>query len=184
MNGTGVEICPGMDTLLTGDDLLEMEGDYELVRGELVPVTPPGGEHGAVQVNAVVVLAVYARQVGGRVLTESGIYTAEGPDTVRGPDVLYFGPGRLSELPKAYFRQAPELVVEIISPDDRSAEIETKVAEYLARGVRRVWLLYPGTRTLYVHGLGAQVLKLQTGAAVTDPEVLPGFTCQVADFFL
>lgn len=144
-------------------------------------MTPPGGEHGEIQTSTATVLKIYAREHGGRVMTESGIYTEESPDTIRGPDVLYYAPGRLEGKHTGYLRLPPDLVVEVISPDDRSAEIEAKVSEYLARGVKRVWVLYPDPRTLYVHGAG--VRKLQANEELTDPEVLPGFRCLVEDFF-
>lgn len=170
-----------VDTLITGEQLLQMGEDFELVRGVLVPMTPPGAEHGEIQTCTATVLKIYARQVGGRVMTESGIYTEENPDSVRGPDVLYYAPGRLEGRQRGYLRVPPDLVVEIISPEDRSAEIEAKVAEYLARGIKRVWVLDPDTRNIYIHGQG--VRKLPCDERLTDPEVLPGFSCLVEELF-
>ncbi|MEW6279798.1 MAG: Uma2 family endonuclease [Candidatus Eremiobacterota bacterium] len=174
-----------MKTLYTGEDLLRLKqpGRWEVVRGELIELTPPGCEHGEIQVNVASLLKGYAKQVGGRVLTESGVYLERQPDTVRGPDVSFYSPGKLETVPTGFSCVVPDLVVEIISPGDSSQEVEGRLQEYLAAGVRRVWLLYPRTRTVYVHGQGRQVYRCDERDTLVDEEVLPGFSCRVAEFF-
>lgn len=174
-----------MKTLYTGEDLerLNIPGRWELVRGELIKLTPPGWEHGEVQINIGSVLRAYARSVGGRVASESGVYTEQQPDTVRGPDVSFIGPGRLAQAPVGFSTVVPDLVAEVVSPHDSSAELEAKVQEYLAAGVRRVWLAYPRTRSVYVHCPSKEVYRLNLQDTLTDPDVLPGFSCRVSEFF-
>ncbi len=174
-----------MKTLYTGEDLekLNLPGRWELVRGELTELTPPGWEHGEVQVNVASLLRAHARACGGRVASESGIYTESNPDTVRGPDISYIRPGRLGKAPPGFSRVVPDLVVEVVSPHDSSAELESKVEEYLTAGTLRVWLVYPGTRTVYVHGPRKEIRKLTQEDVLTDPEILPGLACPVAEFF-
>ena len=64
--------------------------EYELVKGELVEMAPPGGIHGGIAANLVAVLHPYVRQNNlGRVMVEAGFYLERDPDTVRGPDVSF-----------------------------------------------------------------------------------------------
>ena len=45
----------------------------------------------------------------------------------------------------------PEVAVEVLSPDDRAADIQEKIDDYLAFGVPCVWVVNPETRRAWVH---------------------------------
>ena len=71
---------------------------------------------------------------------DGGFLLASNPDTVRGPDVAFVTCERWSAVTDRgrYFRGAPDLAIEILSPSNRSGEIHAKVADYLAAGARDV----------------------------------------------
>ncbi|MEW6282644.1 MAG: Uma2 family endonuclease, partial [Candidatus Eremiobacterota bacterium] len=172
--------------LYTGEELLKLNlpGRFELGRGEIVPLTPPGFEHGEVAGNTAFCLKDHARRTGrGRVVVESGFYTERGPDTVRGPDVSYWSRERVPDSPTGFLDLPPDLAVEVVSPHDTSREVEEKVQEYLRAGVKRVWVLYPRSRTVHVFSSDGGCRVLQAADVLEDPELLPGFSCPVAELF-
>jgi Uma2 family endonuclease len=63
--------------------------------------------------------------------------------------------------PQEHCRLAPDLVIEAVSPHDTASELEEKIAQWLAAGVRLVWVLYPETQRLQVHRVDGTVTKLQ-----------------------
>jgi Uma2 family endonuclease len=78
--------------LLTAEEFMAAdlgEGNFELVRGEIVEMPPAMPEHGRVCANACYVLESYGRQTGlGYALSnDTAVVTERGPDTVRGADV-------------------------------------------------------------------------------------------------
>jgi Uma2 family endonuclease len=157
-----------------------------LVRGEIVSMPPPGFLHGQVQTNIACLLQPFARQHKlGRVTVESGVLTEDDPDTVRGPDVAYWSAERLppDRTPVGYPEVPADLVVEVLSPDDSRRKMANKVREYLARGVRAVWVVDPEDRNVAVYRQAGQGQLLWEDATLSGEDVLPGFTCSVAQFF-
>ena len=78
---------------------------------------------------------------------------------------------------------APDLAVEVISPNDNAVQVERKVRDYLANGVRMVWVVYPETRTVHVYRPGGTSVVLADTDDISGEDVIPGFACRVADFF-
>ena len=77
----------------------------------------------------------------------------------------------------------PDLAVEVVSPNDRPAEVSEKVEAWLAAGTRMVWVVEPANRTLTLHAPGSADQTLTAQDAIDGGEVLPGFSCKVGDFF-
>lgn len=165
-----------------------MDGSkQELVRGEVVTVmAAPSFRHGIVQGNVYFALQVFARQSKlGRVTVESGLVTEEDPDTVRGPDVAFWSYERLpaDQTPEVYASVAADLCVEVKSPSNTPAKTTKKIAEYFACGVRMVWVIDPDERTVTVYTKPGDGRVLWDDATLDGGDVLPGFTCPVAEFF-
>jgi Uma2 family endonuclease len=91
---------------------------------------------------------------------------------------------KVSTLPTSFAEFAPDLAVEIVSPTDRSSEMEQKISEYLAAGTRLVWVVYPMTKTVYVYGPGRAVQRLSASETLSGEDVLPGFSITVSEFFV
>lgn len=179
------------DKLVTAEEFHEMpepaDGSrQELVRGRIVSMPPPGFRHGLCQVRIAGILDQFARSTHqGRVTVESGVVTERGPDSVRGPDVAYWSVERLPlhQEPVGYPEVAPDLCVEVLSPADRIRDVRGKMGEYFARGVRLVWIVDPDDRTVAIYRSLDEGRIFHENATLTGEDVLPGFTCQVADLF-
>jgi Uma2 family endonuclease len=177
-------------TLVTADDLLRMPRDprarYELVRGELVPMTPVGGEHGRITMRFGSRLLSHVEPLGlGEVMVEVGFRLTRDPDTVRAPDISFVSAERVPPhgLPAGYIAGAPDLAVEVVSPDDTAAEIEAKVHEYLAHGVRLVLVVHPRTQSVTAYRPDGSARLFRSGEAIDGGDVVPGFSLPVDELF-
>lgn len=144
---------------MSADELLRLPDRgvrYELVAGELHEMPPAGGEHGFVGGRASRRLGSYLDQhpeVGGELfISEAGYRLQRDPDTVRAPDLAYIAAERvLQARVPGYVNLAPDLVVEVVSPNDTASDVQAKVEEWLRAGSRLVWVLYPTTRTAMIY---------------------------------
>ncbi len=111
---------------------------------------------------------------------------AEDPSRVRKPDFLFIA---LSRMPVAevndegHITIVPDCVAEVISPNDSSYDVETKLEEYLRAGVKLVWLIWPHTQTVRVHRQDGSEIRLQGDAELDGENVIPGFKLKLADLF-
>jgi Uma2 family endonuclease len=162
-------------------------GAKELVDGEIVPMTPAFFGHGRVAGRFVIALGEYAQRTGaGEVVTaEVGFITRRNPDRVRAPDVAFVAAARLAgrDLDHGFFEGAPDLAIEVPSPGDRAAEVQTKIGEYLAAAARLVWIADPDTATVTVYRIAGPPTVLNRGDVLDGDEVLPGFTLSLARLF-
>lgn len=78
---------------------------------------------------------------------------------------------------------APDLAVEIVSPNDRAYEIYDKVRQYLEGGTRLVWVVWPRHRSLTVFTSDGTVGELREGDKLDGGDMIPGFGVQVAEIF-
>lgn len=175
-------------TLLTGEDLFKM-GEIEwveLVRGEIVHMSPTGYVHGRVENNIAFALETFARRHKlGQIMTgEVGIYTARQPDTTRAADIAYISNERMRQVKSSsYLDVAPELIVEVTSPDDRWSDVMEKLGEYFAIGVQAVWVADPQTHSVYVYRSLTDVQRFSLDDDLPGGEVLPGFSIPVKELF-
>ncbi len=176
------------EPLITADYLLRTPdlGRCELVRGELIRMTPAGSEHGSIIVNITIPLGAFVSRAGlGRVFgAETGFHIGHDPDTVRAPDVAFVASDRLpSPLPKGFFPGPPDLAVEVVSPDDRDSKVLAKVQNWLDAGCRVVWLVDPRRQTVQVYQGRSQAKVLRLSDTLSGEPLLPGFLLAVAEVF-
>lgn len=158
----------------------------ELVRGRVITMPPAGFYHGLVCNLIGEKLGAFVRASGLGFVTnnDSGVILDRDPDTVRGPDVAYFSRERMPEpLRHGYPDVAPDLVVEVMSPSDVFTRVQDKVGQYLDAKVRLVWVLVPEDRSAAVFRESRKTAVLYNGSALSGEDVLPGFSCPVADLF-
>ena len=117
---------------------------------------------------------------------ETGFTLQRNPDTVRAPDAAFVAKDRMpqGETPDGYLALAPDLAIEVISPNDRPRAVREKVADWLNAGTRLVWVIYPSSRTVTVHRPPSSVEELGGEDTLDGAEVVPGFTCRVEELFV
>ena len=175
--------------LVTAEELIEMPDDgyrHELVRGELIQMAPPGLSHGRFAGHFVHSLWSHIEDMSlGRVYPETGYLLGSNPDTVRAPDASFISRERLDEIGETdgYWPGAPDLVVEVISPNDRYTDVEAKVAEWLEAGTRMVIVVNPRRRSVRVHQSPTEVVDLVEGDTIDGGEVVPGWRMPIGGLF-
>jgi Uma2 family endonuclease len=193
------------ERLLTAEEFYDLYAgqDFELVRGRVVearsglPISgwytqtaealglPVAGEamtnpiHGLLQSRLSALLENYlAGSPVGKVVANTGFILKRNPDITRAPDVAFVTTERIGTNPipeRGFWEVAPDLAVEIVSPDDRADAAYEKVQEYLRAGVRLVWVIYPRQRKLH------RFRPVEVGSLAPDAntlsgeDVLPGF---------
>jgi Uma2 family endonuclease len=150
-------------------------------------MSPAGSRHGAVamQIGEHMSRFVKHHALGMVFAAETGFIIHRNPDTVRAPDVSFVRAERLADgIPIGFFAGAPDLAVEVVSPDDRPVELAAKVAGWLAAGSTAVWVVDPGKRTATVHCVDGEIDRLSAGDTLADGTVLPGFIMPLTGFFV
>ncbi len=177
--------------ITTADELLRLprgEFRYELIQGELRVMSPAGSEHGAIGMELGMLLAYHIREhrLGRAFCAETGFKIGNNPDTVLAPDVAFVRQSRLDEIgiPKAFFPEAPALVVEVASPSDTIEEVDAKIRRWLAAGVELAWVINPSGRTVTIYRAVNDIQVLTEQDTLTGESVVPGFACQVAELFV
>jgi Uma2 family endonuclease len=175
------------DELITGEGLLAMGdiGPCELIDGRIVPTAPGSFEHGVIEVHLGSELTVFVRQhnLGWVMGGETGIYIRRRPDTVRSADIAFVSLQRLAKPTKGFLEIAPELVAEIMSPEDHWQAMRNKLADYFSIGVARVWIVEPQTRKVLVFSSTTDVEENEEGDTLRGEGALEGFAMQVAELF-
>jgi Uma2 family endonuclease len=175
---------------MTADELLMMPDDgfcYDLIKGDLRKMSPPGAEHGALGARLTGALMQYVEEhdLGEVFGAETGFKLTSNPDTVLGPDLAFVSNERIppTGIPVAYWPGAPDLAVEVVSPGNSRREIEEKITEYLAAGVRLVWIIRPKQRTVTIHRAQAEPVTLNESDTLDGQDVIPGFQYNVGRIF-
>lgn len=172
--------------LMTAEELLRMPDDdvrHELVNGELVTMTPAGEEHGDISMAIGSRLAQYVREqrLGKTYSSDTGFLLSRDPDTVRAPDAAFVRADRVVRL-KEYFPGAPDLAIEVISPNDTYAEVDAKVREYLRAGAQIVIVINPRNETAAVHTAAASK-RLSIDDTLDGGDVVPGWRLPLRELF-
>lgn len=176
-------------TLLTAEELFKLPDDgmvHELVRGELKTMPPAGDQHGRIGTRLLVRMSVFAesKSLGFVYQAQTGFLLTRDPDMVRSPDVAFVSQARLPKTATTKFVPfAPDLAVEVVSPSESAEDIYEKIQDYLAHGVRLIWIIYPRTRTAEVYRPNHPAKHLPPTGTLTGEDLLPGFECKLADLF-
>ena len=175
-------------TLLTFDqfmDLPDLEGGVrELDEGRVIE-SKTDFSHGTVQGIASSQLLDYLHRTSAdfRLSVNAGFLLA--PGTLRAPDVCVVRKScyEAMEVVRDVLVGAPDLAVEVVSPGDTAVDIDRKVAQYLQAGATAVWVFYPETRHVMIYRRSGETRMVSSGQTFDDPELLPGFSVPVDEFF-
>lgn len=148
-----------------------------------------GKRHGKLGARFIVQLGAYVEaQQNGIVYQDQVGYVLRGTkqqiELMVIPDVSFVHADRVDEVkPDDYYYQAPDLAVEIISPNDRSSEIRRKVKSYFEHGTQQVWLVYPDSEEISVHLPDGSAKTYSAPDTVPGGDLLPGFALDLTRIF-
>ena len=176
-------------TRATVDDVLRLasRGErYELVDGELVAMAPTGFEHGDIEWQVGFVLGTYVRErrLGTVVVGEVLFQLGPSGGLARAADVAFVCQERLpAHSDRAgVFHGAPDLAVEIVSPNETAENVQRKIYDWLEYGTPLVLIMYPTTRQVALWNRnGGAIFRAEEELSLDG--VLPGFRCRASDLF-
>lgn len=167
---------------------LRREGHrYEIVNGELIDMGNSGAKHGNICSILMILIGSYVltHKLGSMFDSSTAFKFKNG--NKRSPDISFVAKERLQgleELPTGFLDGAPDLAVEVLSPNNTIEEIDTKVAEYFENGARLVWVINAVQNYVLVYRSGQEPERLLKSSDVLDgEEIIPGFTLPVAELF-
>ena len=188
-------MTPANDTM-TADQLLTYDHRgkrLELVRGQLKVREPAGYLHGTVAARILSRVAAFLERdqfarsaehpLGDVLAAETGFTLQRDPDTVRATDVAFVAWARRPASPRGFAELAPDLAVEVLSPDDRPGEMLAKVGDWLTAGTVLVWVVDPRRRRARVYRADGTESMIDESGAIDGEEVLTGFTLPLAPLF-
>jgi len=173
----------------TSEDLLNDPNlaGYELVKGYLRerPVSERSSKVGA---RIIRLLGNEAEKAGQAVVYGSDLGYQCFPDSsinVRFGDASVIDAARLRQIPgdPGFMPIPADLVVEVLSPNDKSKDVADKVKDYLKAGFRLIWVVDPEWRNVHIYRPDGSVQLLSEREEITGETALPGFRCKVGEFF-
>ena len=193
------EPTPSTPFPMTADEVMRLPDDdwrYELFEGNLIRMPMSGGEAASIAVNLIIALGTFVRAHAlGRVTAGSAGYILSRPgqpDTMLAPNAAFVRatkvPPRNSADFKRAWRVAPDIVAEIVSPNQFKPGMAKKAQTYLEAGATIVWVIWPERQEVDIWlpaslTTQAPVTILTTADALDGLTVLPGFTYPLADLF-
>ncbi len=181
------------------DEFLELgnQQPFELINGERRPKLPNMFGHGETIQAMFLTLHAYALSVGtGKAYSEMTFILPDTDDSnwvtgSRIPNVMYYVGNRIAEYKDDHpdYRErplalVPDLVVEVVSPNDKVSELDEKIDAYVLDGVRLIWVIDPQRRKAVVYAPDAKQPRHLAGDALLDGEdVLPGFKVVLSSLF-
>ncbi len=171
----------------TAEDLLnfrEPGKTAELVRGLLIVREPPSTSHGktAAELLYRIMQHVKAQDLGAVFAQDTGFKIGRDPDTVRAPDVAFVARARWHQVAEhGYAEVAPDWVAEILSHADRPGEVLDKIGQWLAAGVRLVWVIDPLHQHASVYRADGSTSIVGSADDLNGEDVIPGFRCPLRD---
>ncbi|MAS35936.1 MAG: hypothetical protein CL610_18150 [Anaerolineaceae bacterium] len=188
-----IEQRTGILTIEEFISLYDEEGPFEIIDGERITLSPPKAGHVSITKRILFAVERFAIEHDlGEAFSEGPFVETDGPTWVTGsrvPDVMYYTKERLTlykaEVPDWQdkpFMIVPDLVVEVISSNDKYTEVAAKVDKYLEDGVLTVWIVDQKRHTITVR-TPIDYVTLHMNEVLVGGNVLPGFSVKVAEIF-
>jgi Uma2 family endonuclease len=160
----------------------------ELVSGEVIQKPMPDEDHSSIQGYLYMVIYQFlARTDLGKVGVEwRCVFGPSGEEDAFVPDVVFATHERRAirgRSPRKFLWTAPDLAIEVLSPNQPAGPFADKLQFYLLHGVRLVWVIDPDERSIRIYRPGASSRMLRSGDTLHGDDVLPGFSVAVDDVF-
>jgi Uma2 family endonuclease len=174
-------------TTLTVEEFWEQHAysSYELIDGRVIETQPEGYLHGATLSRTMLQLGCFVddHELGDVVGAGTGFLLSH--STLRAADAAYVSSTKLTLIvdSQSYLPYAPDLALEVVSPNDTADEIQQKAQMYLNAGTEQVWVMYPKIRQIVVHYPDGTTKRFTEQDTIDGGSVLPGFSAAVTEFF-
>lgn len=164
--------------------VIDPEKQYEYVNGHVEVKEMAGARHSRIGARLLARMLLYVE--------ENNLGAVYGPDATftigerqRMPDVSFVSAARIPPEgdPVGIWTIAPDLAVEVVSPNDLHEDVVEKIHEYFAACVQQVWLLSPQFKTFTIYTTPTRSMTLTEEDELTCEELLPGFRCSVRALF-
>jgi Uma2 family endonuclease len=163
--------------------LLDHEKSYEIVNGQPEEKEMPGARHSGVCTR-------FSRKLGafveanalGEVYQEASFQIGENE---RIPDLAFISAERIPPdgEPEAKWLIVPDLAIEVVSPNDFYEKVHAKAMEYLAAGVKQVWIVSPENRTITIYRSTTNIIAFPEDSEFVSEDLFPGFRCHLSEIF-
>lgn len=155
-------------------------------KGELVIMSPVGGESGNREADLITDLGIWNRQMGlGYTFSSSTIFKLPNKSD-RSPDAAWIQRERWEALTPEQKRKfppiAPDFVIELRSATDDLDMLQEKMLEYLDAGVRLGWLINPQEQQVEIYRQGKELEVRNLPAELSGEDVLSGFILNLSRY--
>ncbi|HEY3787749.1 MAG TPA: Uma2 family endonuclease [Urbifossiella sp.] len=108
------------------------------------------------------------------------------PRQLRNPDASFIATGRLpnDEPPLGDLMIAPDMIAEIVSPNDGYEDVQSRIADFRSARTRLIWVVSPHTKSILIRRIDGSCAEIFEDGELSGEDVIPGFTCKVADLFV
>lgn len=173
-----------MSVVAEAEVVIDSEKEYEIVNGQPEEKEMGSALHSGVGTRLIIRLGGFAE-----INKLGAVY---GPDATfqvgrneRLPDVSFISTARLPQEgePSTKWMLVPDLAVEIVSPNDLYTKVTSKIREYLAAGVKEVWLIEPELRIITMYRSLTDFTVLAENDELICESLLPGFRLKLSELF-
>lgn len=155
--------------------------------GDLIIMTPTGGETSWRNSELVTTLNIWAKQDGTGIVFDSSAGFDLPNGAMRSPDAAWVKRSRLETLTpeekKKFLPLCPDFVIELRSPSDRLADLKEKMVEYIENGVQLGWLIDPEGRQVFVYETDGQMTHLENPTTLSGEPLLTGFSLGLSEIW-
>ena len=160
--------------------------NYEVVNGELVMSPKNNFQHGDLCAELLMRLRAYAKehQLGRVCDSSTGFWMTN--RNCRAPDISFIARARLKaakQSPREFFKGAPDLAIEVLSPNNTRREMEERLRDYFESGTQLAWIIDPETESAEICSSLTNRRLLGPGGELDGELVVPGFRCKLSDLF-
>jgi Uma2 family endonuclease len=164
-----------------------LERGFEWVEGQAVE-KPMGAKASVVGARLIARLEAHVEAHGlGFVFNSEGAYqvTTKPQKKIRKPDASFVAKGRFANdvVPDGNITIAPDLAVEVVSPNDLAMDLEQRITDMLEFGAKLIWIVYPNTRSVLVQRADGSAARLTEDKDLSGEAIIPGFSCRIATLF-
>ena len=187
LTSPGLPVAPTQIPVpITPDDLLKLDGLCELVDGEIIEKGAMGFRSGVTTLRLASRIDVFldSKEIGAASCETTFRCFPQKPSQVRRPDISFILAARLGDVPDdGHVPIRPDLVVEVVSPEDRINDLEDRLADFRSVNVPLIWIVYPQSRIVRIFRPGERIEELTEAEELRGEGILPGFSVALRDIF-